>query len=162
MRHDLVLADHDLDHLGRLLAALAHAGQVDHADGDERRADHEDDQQHQHHVDEGHHVDLVDGAAARAAKRGDGRHGSASRAGRPAGASGLGGIALKNVGKLFDEGFHLHRNAVDVAREAVVGDDRRDRGKQADGVATSASAMPGATVARDTCCRLARPDEWRA
>jgi hypothetical protein len=60
----LIAADDDLDHVLGPLLALAHAWQIDHAGGDERGSDHEDDQQHQHHVDEGHHVDLADGAAA--------------------------------------------------------------------------------------------------
>jgi hypothetical protein len=72
----LVLADHDLKHLVGLLAGLADAGQVDHAGRDQRGRDHEDDQQHQHHVDERDHVDLVDGAAAPAAG-GDGWHDAA-------------------------------------------------------------------------------------
>src|SRR6218665_1830622 len=36
------------------------------------------------------------------------------------------GVALQDVGELLDEGLHVDRDAVDVAREAVVGDHRRD------------------------------------
>ena len=42
------------------------------------------------------------------------------------------GVALQDVRELLDEGLELDGDAVDVAREAVVGDHRRDRGEQAD------------------------------
>ena len=70
-----IRANDDLDHMLGALRGLAHRGQVDHAGGDERCADHEDDQQHQHHIDERHHVHLGHGAAAALASGGDGGHG---------------------------------------------------------------------------------------
>ena len=42
-------------------------------------------------------------------------------------------VALQDVGELFDEGLLVVGHAVDVAGEAVVGDHRRDGGKQAQG-----------------------------
>src|SRR4051812_33215066 len=41
-------------------------------------------------------------------------------------------VALQDVRELLDEGLELDRDAVDVAREAVVGDHRGYRGEQAD------------------------------
>src|ERR1700761_8972301 len=43
-----------------------------------------------------------------------------------------GGVALQDVGELVAEAVQRGGDAVDVAREAVVGEDRRDRGGQAD------------------------------
>mmetsp|Transcript_53114 Transcript_53114/g.124167 ORF Transcript_53114/g.124167 Transcript_53114/m.124167 type:complete len:360 (-) Transcript_53114:2717-3796(-) len=45
----------------------------------------------------------------------------------------LGGVALQDVGELLDEGLQRDRAAVDLAREAVVGQHGRDRREQADG-----------------------------
>ena len=54
----------DFHHFVWPLFAGADAGQIHEARGDEGGADHENDEQHQHHVNERHHVDLTDGAAA--------------------------------------------------------------------------------------------------
>src|SRR5574337_655774 len=42
-------------------------------------------------------------------------------------------VALQDVGELLDEGLLVDGHAVDVAREAVVGDHGRNGGEQADG-----------------------------
>src|SRR5438128_5305940 len=54
---------------------------------------------------------------------------SARAAGR---ALGRGGVALQDVGELVAEALEADGDAVDVAREAVVGDDRGDGREQAD------------------------------
>ena len=59
-------------------------------------------------------------AVAGLSERGRGRRGHLAR------------VALQDVGELLDEGLQLDRDAVDVARETVVGDHRRDRSEQAD------------------------------
>jgi hypothetical protein len=51
----------------------------------------------------------------------------------PPAAAGAAGVALQDVGELLDEGLELDGDAVDVAREAVVGHHRRDGREQADG-----------------------------
>ena len=61
-----------LHHLIGLLRRLAHTGQLNHAGCNQGGCDHEDDQQHQHHVNERHHVDLIDGAPATASVGGTG------------------------------------------------------------------------------------------
>jgi hypothetical protein len=64
----LVGADDELDDVRfASLARLADARQVDDAGRDQRRRHHEDDEQHQHDVDERDHVDLADRSAPRGA-----------------------------------------------------------------------------------------------
>ena len=87
--------------------------QLDLAGADQRRRDHEDDEQHQHHVDVRHDVDLVDRFARRGACR------SSS-------------LPLQDVRELLDERLVAHREAVDVVRVAVVADHRGNRGEEAD------------------------------
>ena len=67
----------------------------------------------------------VDDGGHRVVLQRDGR-----RAARGAGIAA--GVALQDVRELLDEALELDRDAVDVAGEAVVGDDRRDRREQAD------------------------------
>src|SRR5437868_5282225 len=54
-----VRLDENLEWHDARLACLVDGGQVDHGRRDERRGDHEDDEQHEHHIDVGHDVDLV-------------------------------------------------------------------------------------------------------
>ena len=119
----LVFAEGERDgvNLGRL-RRLPDAGQFHAAGGHHRRGDHEDDEQNEHHVDIGHDVDLIDEAAA-----------LAHDGGFFAETGGLAQVALENVGELFHEALKTDGEAVDVVREAVVGDKGGNRGKQANG-----------------------------
>jgi hypothetical protein len=94
--------------------------------GEQRRGDHEDDQQHQHHVDVG--TTLISDFSLRRLRR---REMAADMAWlRSVGASAL---ALQDRAELFGEGLVTHRHALDAGGEAVVGPHRRDRHEQADG-----------------------------
>ncbi len=83
---------------------------------EQRRGDHEDDEQHQHHVDVRHDVDLAHQLAVACA----GRHAQAP----------CGRVPLQDGRELFHEGVVAQLETAHLVGVAVVGDHRRDRGEQ--------------------------------
>src|SRR5450830_149055 len=137
-RRQLLLADHayrqrairlqdDLDVVIGRFRGFFRVGQIDHTRIVGRRHHHENDQQHQHHVDIRHDVDFrleftaTATAHATAIER---THQQCSLLAR---------LALQDVGEFLDEAFEADRQAVDVVRKTVVGNHGWNGSEQADG-----------------------------
>ena len=71
----LVFVNLNGDDLIRGLRGLTHTGHVNHAGGDEGRCDHKNNQEHEHHIDEGNHIDFINGSASFTGALGNGWHG---------------------------------------------------------------------------------------
>ena len=117
--------------------------QVDrHAGREQRRRDHEDDEQHEHDVDERRHVDFGHRAVARlsapAPSAASSRCYAASHVGFLSAGSGgavahavLIDLAREDRRELVGEGFHARLLLGDFALQLVVGDKRRNGGEEA-------------------------------
>src|SRR5262249_27996658 len=130
----------DLDRREPGRARLVDRRQLDHPWRDERRGHHEDDEQHEHHVDIGHDVDLVHRPALGMQP---GHYGRAAWRCRMLENSSM-KLSKRIARRWMSCEKRLYATTAGIAAKRPIA------------VATSASAMPGATCASVACATLER------